>query len=117
MVDEDTIGRFASTAILSPTKFTGQEIELADEMLRPDQIMEKLSVTAGRQLKADYMSEADIEEKKKSNPFILGQYAMRDMVQFIDMEKVKSWGIPLSSFNTYLQREKDQIKATYQQAP
>ncbi|KAL6892141.1 hypothetical protein GGI43DRAFT_414208 [Trichoderma evansii] len=115
MIDEDTIGRFASAAILNPTKFTSQEIELADELLHPEQILERLSAAAGRQLKAEYMSEADIEEKK-SNPFILGQFAMRDMVQFVDMEKVKSWGVPLSSFDTYLQREKDQIKATYQQA-
>ncbi|PTB41772.1 hypothetical protein M441DRAFT_26939 [Trichoderma asperellum CBS 433.97] len=115
MIDEDTIGRFTSAAILNPTKFTGQEIEIADELLGPEQILEELSATAGRQLKAEYMSDAVIEEKK-SNPFILGQFAMRDMVQFVDMEKVKSWGVPLSSFNAYLQREKDHIKETYQQA-
>ncbi|KAK4079081.1 hypothetical protein Trihar35433_186 [Trichoderma harzianum] len=115
MVDEDTIGRFASAAILSPTKFTGQEIELADELLRPEQILERLSATAGRQLKAEYMSDASIEEKK-SNPFILGQFAMRDMVQFVDMEKVRSWGVPLSSFDAYLERNKDFVKKTYQQA-
>ncbi|KAK0756171.1 hypothetical protein N5P37_011261 [Trichoderma harzianum] len=115
MIDEDTIGRFASAAILSPTKFTGQEIELADELLRPEQILERLSATAGRQLKAEYMSDASIEEKK-SNPFILGQFAMRDMVQFVDMEKVQSWGVPLSSFDAYLERNKDFVKKTYQQA-
>ncbi|PKK43327.1 hypothetical protein CI102_11453 [Trichoderma harzianum] len=115
MIDEDTIGRFASAAILSPTKFTGQEIELADELLRPEQILERLSATAGRQLKAEYMSDASIEEKK-SNPFILGQLAMRDMVQFVDMEKVQSWGVPLSSFDAYLERNKDFVKKTYQQA-
>ncbi|KAM0256030.1 hypothetical protein ACHAQJ_005229 [Trichoderma viride] len=113
MIDEDTIGRFASAAIFNPTKFTGQEIELADELLHPDQILEKISATAGRQLKAEYMSDATIEEKK-SNPFILGQFAMRDMVQFVDMEKVKNWGVPLSSFNAYLQKEKENIKETYQ---
>ncbi|KAH0531147.1 hypothetical protein TsFJ059_000015 [Trichoderma semiorbis] len=115
MVDEDTIGRFTSTAILNPTKFTGQEIELADELLRPEQILERLSATAGRQLKAEYMSDASIEEKK-SNPFILGQFAMRDMVQFVDMEKAHSWGIPLSSFNAFLERNKEFVKKTYQQA-
>ncbi|OPB36095.1 hypothetical protein A0O28_0108690 [Trichoderma guizhouense] len=115
MVDEDTIGRFASAAILNPTKFTGQEIELADELLRPEQILERLSATAGRQLKAEYMSDASIEEKK-SNPFILGQFAMRDMVQFVDMEKVQSWEVPMSSFDAFLERNKDFVKKTYQQA-
>ncbi|KAK4062838.1 uncharacterized protein Triagg1_9708 [Trichoderma aggressivum f. europaeum] len=115
MVDEDTIGHFTSAAILNPTKFTGQEIELADELLRPEQILERLSATAGRRLKAEYMSDASIEEKK-SNPFILGQFAMRDMVQFVDMEKVQSWEVPLSSFNAYLERNKEYVKKTYQQA-
>ncbi|KAL6791103.1 NAD(P)-binding protein, partial [Trichoderma sp. SZMC 28012] len=115
MVDEETIGHFTSAAILDPAKFTGQEIELADELLRPEQILERLSATAGRQLKAEYMSDASIDEKK-SNPFILGQYAMRDMVQFVDMEKVQSWGVPLSSFDAYLERNKGFVKKTYQQA-
>ncbi|KAL6835554.1 NAD(P)-binding protein [Trichoderma sp. SZMC 28015] len=115
MVDEDTIGRFTSAAILNPTKFTGQEIELADELLCPEQILERLSATAGRQLKAEYMSDASIEEKK-SNPFILGQFAMRDMVQFVDMEKVRSWGVPMSSFYAFLERNKEFVKKTYQQA-
>ncbi|KKP02169.1 hypothetical protein THAR02_05716 [Trichoderma harzianum] len=115
MVDEDTIGRFTSAAILNPTKFTGQEIELADELLRPEQILERLSATAGRQLKAEYMSDASIEEKK-SNPFILGQFAMRDMVQFVDMDKVQSWGVPMSSFYAFLERNKEFVKKTYQQA-
>ncbi|PNP51197.1 hypothetical protein THARTR1_08101 [Trichoderma harzianum] len=115
MVDEDTIGRFASAAILNPAKFTGQEIELADELLRPEQILERLSATAGRQLKAVYMSDASIEEKR-GNPFIGGQLAMRDMVQFVNMDKVQSWGVPLSSFNAYLERNKELIKKTYQQA-
>jgi uncharacterized protein YbjT (DUF2867 family) len=114
MIDEATIGRFASAAILDPAKFTGQNIELADELLGPEQILEKISATAGRQLRAEYMPETAIEEQK-SNPFILGQFAMRDMVQFVDMENVKSWGVPLSSFDTYLQREKENVKKTYQQ--
>ncbi|KAL7916906.1 hypothetical protein GGI35DRAFT_434247 [Trichoderma velutinum] len=115
-VDEDTIGRFTSAAILNPTKFTGQEIELADELLRPEQILEKLSATAGRELKPDYMSDAYIIKEKKSNPFIGGQFAMRDMVQFVNMEKVQSWGVPLSSFDAYLERKKELVKKAYQQA-
>ncbi|KAL6796419.1 NAD(P)-binding protein [Trichoderma sp. SZMC 28013] len=115
MVDEDTIGRFISAAILNPAKFTGQEIELADELLRPEQILERLSATTGRQLKAVYMSEASIQEQK-GNPFIGGQFAMRDMVQFVNMDKVQSWGVPLSSFDAYLERNKEFVKKTYQQA-
>lgn len=115
MIDEATIGNFASAAFLNPTKFTGQEIEIADELLGPEQILEKLSAVAGRQLKAEYMPETVIMEQK-SNPFIVGQFAMRDLALFVDMEKVKTWGVPLSSFEAYLQREEANIKKTYQQA-
>lgn len=115
MIDEATIACFASAAIHNPTKFTGQTIEIADELIGPEQILEKISATAGRQLKAEYMPEAAIMEQK-GNPFIVGQYAMRDLASFVDMEKVKSWGIPLSSFDAFLQRETENIKKTYQQA-
>ncbi|KAM0525606.1 hypothetical protein ACHAPE_000314 [Trichoderma viride] len=112
MIDEATIARFASAAIHNPTKFTGQTIEIADELIGPEEILEKISATAGRQLKAEYMSEAAIMEQK-SNPFIIGQYAMRDLASFVDMDKVKSWGVPLSSFDAFVQREKENIKKTY----
>lgn len=115
MIDEATIARFASAAIHNPTKFTGQTIEIADELLDPEQILGKISATAGRQLKAEYMPEDAIMEQK-GNPFIVGQYAMRDLASFVDMEKVKTWGVPLSSFDAFLQREKENIKKTYQQA-
>ncbi|KAM0480936.1 hypothetical protein ACHAPX_003826 [Trichoderma viride] len=115
MIDEATIARFASAAIHNPTKFTGQTIEIADELIGPEEILEKISATAGRQLKAEYMSEAAIMEQK-SNPFIIGQYAMRDLASFVDIDKVKSWGVPLSSFDAFVQREKENIKKTYQQA-
>ncbi|KAL7924855.1 hypothetical protein ACQKWADRAFT_311028 [Trichoderma austrokoningii] len=115
MIDEVTIGNFASAAFLNPTKFTGQEIEIADELLGPEQILERISAIAGRQLKAEYMPETAILEQK-GNPFIAGQYAMRDLALFIDMEKVKTWGVPLSSFEAFLQREEANIKKTYQQA-
>ncbi|KAM0460817.1 hypothetical protein ACHAO4_001610 [Trichoderma viride] len=115
MIDEATIACFASAAIHNPTKFTGQTIEIADELIGSEQILEKISATAGRQLKAEYMPEAAIMEQK-GNPFIVGQYAMRDLASFVDMEKVKSWGIPLSSFDAFLQRETENIKKTYQQA-
>ncbi|UKZ67458.1 uncharacterized protein TrAtP1_008617 [Trichoderma atroviride] len=115
MVDEATIARFASAAIHDPTKFTGQTIEIADELIGPEQILEKISATAGRQLKAEYMPEAAIMEQK-SNPFITAQYAMRDLASFVDLEKVKIWGVPLSSFDAFVQREKESFKKTYQQA-
>ncbi|KAI9172277.1 NmrA-like family domain-containing oxidoreductase himF [Paramyrothecium foliicola] len=114
-VDILTIGKFATAAFLDPVKFHSQEIEYADECLAIDEIMTKFSKATGRDLKAVNMRDEDIEAQRGSNPFIQGQLIMRNMVKLVDMEKVKSWGVPLSSVDAFLGREKERVLATYQQ--
>ena len=112
-VDTATIGAFGSAAILDPERFHGQSIEYADEMLLVDEVMEKLSKATGRELKAKYLSDEEVEAQKGGNPFIAGQLTARDMSQFVDIEKVKSWGIPLGTFEAFLEREKERVEETY----
>lgn len=114
MVDALTIGNFASEAILNPERFHAQEVEIADEFLMLGQLMPKLSAVAGRDLQAVYMSDEEVEEQKKTSPIVAGMLMMRDLSIFVDLEKVKSWGVPLSSFDAFLEREKERVLETYQ---
>ncbi|KAM0417295.1 hypothetical protein ACHAPT_012737 [Fusarium lateritium] len=113
MVDTVTIGRFGGEALLNPERFHEKEILYADEWLAPDVILEKLSKAVGRELKANYLTDEDIDAQKATNPFIGGQLVMREMGKFTTLEEVKKWGIPLSSFDEFLEREKEAVRETY----
>ncbi|CAM1501813.1 Fc.00g037970.m01.CDS01 [Cosmosporella sp. VM-42] len=112
-VDTVTIGAFGSAAILDPERFHDQSIEYADEMLLVDEIMEKLSKATGRELKANYLSDEEIDAQKAGNPFIAGQLTARDMSQFVDLDQVRTWGIPLGTLDEFLVREKERVDETY----
>ncbi|GJC78647.1 nmrA-like family domain-containing protein 1 [Colletotrichum liriopes] len=115
MVDPNDIGKFASAAFQDPFKFNSEEVAISSELLTVDDIMAKLAKVTGRDIKAVYLSDEEVEAQKAGNPFIAGQLAARDLDQFADVKKTQSWGIPLGTFDEYLEREKDRVKETYGQ--
>ncbi|UNI13800.1 hypothetical protein JDV02_000507 [Purpureocillium takamizusanense] len=113
MIDPATIGAFAAAAVLDPTRFHEQAIEIADEFMTLDELMPKLSAAAGRHLQAVHMTEEEIEAQKGANPMVAAMLMMRDLSIFVDLAKVKSWGVPLSSFDRFLERERSCVLETY----
>ncbi|GKT85982.1 NAD dependent epimerase [Colletotrichum tofieldiae] len=110
-------GRFI-TALRPENKipmFNSEEVAISSELLTVDDIMAKLAKVTGRDIKAVYLSDEEVEAQKAGNPFIAGQLAARDLDQFADVKKTQSWGIPLGTFDEYLEREKDRVKETYGQ--
>ncbi|KAJ0309647.1 hypothetical protein COL516b_002897 [Colletotrichum fioriniae] len=106
-VDPNDIGQFALAAYRDP------EISLASELLTADDIMGKLARFTGKDIKAVYLSDEEVETQKGGNPFLAGQLAMRDMDQFADIEGTRSWGVTLGTFDGYLKREKERVQETY----
>ncbi|KAF5656699.1 nad dependent epimerase [Fusarium heterosporum] len=113
MTDTITIGKFGAKALLNPESFHGKEITYADEWLEVETILQKLSQAVGRELRAEYLSQEEINEQKGTNPFISGQLVMREMAKFATKEGVEAWGISLSTFDAFLNREKEAIRETY----
>ncbi|KAL2822108.1 hypothetical protein BJX63DRAFT_182933 [Aspergillus granulosus] len=113
MIDTNDIGKFALAAFLDPERFNAQEFEIASELLGFDELAKALGKVMGREVKIHYMSQEEIDEKVKTNPFLGGQLMMRDMVDCVDMEKVRAWGIPLGTFDGFLKREEVRVKKTY----
>ncbi|OQD81204.1 hypothetical protein PENANT_c029G03641 [Penicillium antarcticum] len=113
MVDPNDIGRFAAAAILEPVKFNHHEIEIASEFMGAEEIMRALAHATGRDFKAVFMSEEEVDKQKATNPFVAGQLMMRDLSSFVDMEKVKAWGLPLGTFAQFLMREKARVDTSY----
>ncbi|KAH7265044.1 uncharacterized protein BKA55DRAFT_590441 [Fusarium redolens] len=112
LTDTVTIGKFGGEAFLNPAKFHEKEITYADEWVEVEVILQKLSKAVGRDLQGEYLSEEEIMDQKATNPFIAGQLVMRDMAKLATKEEVEAWGIPLSTFDAFLEREKQAILCT-----
>ncbi|KAF7541217.1 hypothetical protein G7Z17_g12002 [Cylindrodendrum hubeiense] len=113
MVDTKTIGLFACAAVLEPERFSSKEVAFADELVGVDALLEQVSKASGRELKAVYLTEEEIEAQISTNIFLGGQLAMRDMSRLVNMDEVKEWGIPLGTFKEYLERENERVNETY----
>lgn len=114
MVDTDDIGKFAAAAFQDPSRFHARKIGLASEFLTPGEVMQQLGEAAGRDMRCKFMTEAEIEQAQKaSDPFVPGQLLMRDVDKCVDLDEVRSWGIPLGTFREFLEREKRGVRETY----
>jgi uncharacterized protein YbjT (DUF2867 family) len=113
MIDPNDIGKFATAAFLEPQRFNGQEFEIASELMGFEELVRALGRVMGREVRIHYMSQEEIDAQIPGNPFLGGQLMMRDMVDCVDMEKVRAWGIPLGTFGEFLERENGRVKATY----
>ncbi|PLB43977.1 putative NAD dependent epimerase/dehydratase [Aspergillus steynii IBT 23096] len=113
MVDPNDIGRFAAEAILDPSRFHTKEIDLASELLTAEDILKELAQATGRQFKAHFLTEEEINAQAAVNPMIKGQLGMRDMYRFVNIEDVKAWGFPLGTFGGFLERKKESVGKTY----
>jgi uncharacterized protein YbjT (DUF2867 family) len=113
MVDPNDIGQFAAAAVLDPARFNRQEIEIASEFMGAEKLMQALSRVTGKNFKAVFMSDEEVDKQRAINPFVAGQVMMREMSSFVDLEKVKAWGLPLGTFDQFLVREKARVDSSY----
>lgn len=116
LVDDLDIGAFAVAAIEKPDVFGGRRhVEVGYDVRTPAEIVDVLSQATGRQppLKAAFLEGDALDQAKASNPLIDGYFAMRDMINLVDIDQVKAYGIPMTSFDAYVQRRIDDAKATF----
>ncbi|MBE3045334.1 NmrA family NAD(P)-binding protein [Candidatus Bathyarchaeota archaeon] len=116
-VDPDDIGAFGAAALLDPKKFAGQSVEVYTEMLAPEKAIAMLSEALGKKMSVRFMSEEEVDEKRKADVFIMAQVAMRELAKLDSMDRVRSWGVPVGSFGNFLERERAVLEETYALLP
>ena len=113
MVDCEDLGKFAVAAFQDPARFHNHGITVAGDVLTPPQMMELLCAATGRELKAVFLTDEEIEAQAATNPFVTGQLIMRNIYKFVELDQVRSWGIPVNTFKAFLERETQAIKETW----
>ncbi|TLD22093.1 hypothetical protein PspLS_07971 [Pyricularia sp. CBS 133598] len=117
LVDEETIGVFAAAAVLEPERFDGEKVDISDELRTVDECLGMLGDAAGRDLRLVELTDDEVEARITTNLFTAGEVLTRRLAECLDLDAVKRSGLPLSSFDKFLQREKDAVLATYKGAP
>jgi uncharacterized protein YbjT (DUF2867 family) len=110
LVDPDDTGAFVTAAFEDPEKFNGQTVTVVGENMRVDDMLRKLEEASGRPIDVIYRTPEETE-KAKNNPYVAGHLVCIGLDRYVDMEEVKSWGIPLTSFAGFLEKHKNEIRA------
>lgn len=107
-VDTDDIGAFTAAAFNAPDKFVGQVVPVVSEMITVKQMVSEFERATGKQVNVHYRT-VEESEKEANNPFVLGQMLTGDLAQWVDMDEIRSWGIPLTTFREFLERERNKL--------
>ncbi|SPO02372.1 uncharacterized protein DNG_05045 [Cephalotrichum gorgonifer] len=116
-VDPDDIGAFGAAALTDRKRFAGQRVDVYTELLTPESVIASVAKVTGKKMSIQFLPEVEVLERKKVNLFLQAQISMRDMGALADMDRVRSWGVPLGSFQGFLEREKAALDETYAQLP
>ncbi|KAH7016431.1 NmrA family protein [Microdochium trichocladiopsis] len=110
--DAFDVGRYAAAALLDPAKFNGQEIELVSEALTAEEMRDVIVRVSGRDVGLKKRSPEEVEEAKRT---VFGQ-SFQLLTNTIDIwsketarEVEAKYGIPLTSVEAGLQREKARL--------
>lgn len=108
LIDPDDIGAFVSAAVNNPAKFGGQTIPLVGDSLRFEDLMKMYTEACQYPFEVVYRTDEETEAQME-NPFVSGHVMVRDFEKMVDMEEIKKWGIPLTSFKQFLENHKAEL--------
>lgn len=116
-VDADDIGAFGAAAIMDPEKFAGQRVEIVTEVLSADEAVALVAEATGKKMSVRSLTDAEVEERIKVDMIVLAHVLTAKVMKEVDMDRVKSWGVPLGSFKGFIEREKEALKEVYAAVP
>lgn len=115
LVDHADIARFALAAARDPAVYHAREVQVASELRTPAAILAAVGAAAGgKALRVHHLqNDADVLEALDSNPLLVGQLINRDLGPGVDLEAIRAWGVPLTTFEDFLKRENKSAMETY----
>jgi uncharacterized protein YbjT (DUF2867 family) len=114
IVDPNTIGAFGAAALMEPEKFKRQDVGVFDQLVTAEELVAGLGKATGRDMAVKFLSDEELDEcRKKGDLFKMAQLLMRDSETYADLKKVQAWGIPLTSWDEFLGKEKERVVETY----
>lgn len=109
LVDPDDIGAFVAAAMTDSEKFASQTVTVSGENMRVYKILQRLQVAYGFPIEPVYRS---LEEThaNRTNPYIAGDLLCLRLDKLVEIEHVRNWGIPATSFDAFLDKHSADLK-------
>lgn len=115
LTDAEDVGGFAVKAFTEEgSGLRGKVVPVASEALTIGECAEAMSGVSGVKIGWMIKSEEDIEKAKNFSPLVATQLWQRYDGSKVDIEEVKSYGVPLTSFKQFLENHKEQLLAAVQ---
>ncbi|KAG7291165.1 hypothetical protein NEMBOFW57_001177 [Staphylotrichum longicolle] len=114
MIDHEDIGASAVAAFQNPDKFHQQAIDLISEVVTVEKAMETMRRGMGRNIRAKYLTDEELEEAKARNPMLAIQEVLRLISSAGNVPTAKEWGVAVGTFEQFVEREKKDFEETYQ---
>ncbi|KAH7310267.1 hypothetical protein BKA65DRAFT_164779 [Rhexocercosporidium sp. MPI-PUGE-AT-0058] len=106
------VGMFAARAFIEDDGgLKGRIMRVASESLTVGKMAMDMSKVAGKEIKVYWLSDEEIEEARNASPMIAMQLWQRSDGSRVDLDEVKGFGIKLTSFKEYLERNKESLDA------
>ncbi|KEF59296.1 uncharacterized protein A1O9_04140 [Exophiala aquamarina CBS 119918] len=116
-LDPDDIGRFAASAILAPPsefaeKWANKTIPLASINLTLQEAFEALtrSVSNRKVVTVNYLSTEEAQKQAPTNLWIASHLFLNDNPNIVDLEKVKTYGVPLGGVDEFFAKNRGRVE-------
>ncbi|KAA2239566.1 NAD(P)H-binding protein [Chitinophaga agrisoli] len=104
LIAADDIGTFATAAFNNMPLFDRQVIDLAGDMLTITEIAAGLQAVTGRPVNTMHLSEAAFVQRGMDPAFANFNEWINQVGYRVDMERLRQYGLPLTSFRQWLER-------------
>lgn len=111
-VDPDDVGAFTVAAFNDPKKFSGKAVSIVGQLITVTDLLAGIEKVTGRVLDIHYRTEEETQ-KEKNNPLVIGQKATIGLHKWANMDEIKGFGIALTTFNQFLEKNKEHVVPKY----
>lgn len=104
-------GAFAAAAFTYPERFNQKFIDLAGDELTIGKIASEISKVTGKTVEVQYLTEQEAVNNGMFGPLANYQAWTNAAGYMVDIDRLSSYGIPLTSFRAFLEKNKDLLNS------
>lgn len=111
LVDPNDIGALATAAFENPKRYEGRILSIAGENVGISDVAKQLSEVAGKELEVVYRTKEETAKLSETNPMIAGQTMSIGLDMLWDKQEVKGYGIKMTTFREFLEKNREAVMA------
>lgn len=111
-IDTADTGAFAAAAFTNPAYFNQKFIDLAGDEMTIGDIVSEIGKVTGKAIEVKYLTEKEAVDNGMFGPLANYQEWTNAAGYIVDIAQLRSYGIPLTSFRAFFEKNKERIKVS-----